>query len=434
MATIRWVGGAAKTAQVNDYVFGAGPWVIGEKITVTVGQKQLVYTLASAVIDTEAAALVTAYNGLTAADYPEMAEMTASYAAATNKFTLTANTAGKSFLATLSTNSAAGTIDGGASSAGTVSTANGGPQSLASPKNYSGGALPVSTDTLIFDYLADEILYDLDVLSGVTLTLRHVYASFTGKIGLPLTNTDGTPYPEYRPRYMVCHVTTDMIGEGEGQGSQRLMFDYGSVQTTVNVLQSDTGEQSGNSTLPAVMLKGTHASNVLNVTKGSVGCDVFGGESTTILTLNMSFENDAAGDANVFLGPAVTLGTVSKVGGILEINSAVGTALTQDGGQTTINGTGAVAQLTIRGGTVVYNTTGALNGATVISGDGLLDFDQDKRAKTVTNPIDLFGNDAGVWDSNKVVPDGTLILDFNESSGGNMKMGKNFRLTRGAVA
>lgn len=370
---------------------------------------------------------MTAFNALDATDYAEMAEVTAS--ATSPDLNLTADTAGKPFACTISTNSAAGTIEGVAapnsSSSGTTTTANGGPQSLASVKNYSTGALPVAGDTLIFDWSEDEILYDLDALSAVTLTVRRTYASFTGKIGLPLINEDDTPYPEYRTRFMTCGVTTDYIGEGDGDGSERLYFDYGAVQTTCNIFQSQEGEDD----LPAVILKGTHASNVLNVTKGSFGVGMFGNEASTVLTLNESYESDVQGDAKGTLGAGVTLGTVNKVGGSLVINSAVGTALNHEAGTTTIDGSGNVASLQIQGGTVIYNTSGTLGGNTVVAGDGVLNFNYDKRAKTVTNPIDVFGN-GQVLDDNKAVA--SLIIDYNDINVPGF--GRNVRLTRGTPA
>ena len=426
MSTIRWVGGAEKKAKVVNYTF-AGTWVIGETLTFTIGVKQWTYALTSATIATFLPLLVTAYNALTATDYQEMAELTAS--STSPDLNLTADAAGKPFACTISTNSAAGTIEGVAapnsSSAGTTTTANGGPQSLASVKNYSGGALPINGDTLIFDYSDDEILYDLDALSAVTLTVLRIYATFTGKIGMPKNNADGTEYPEYRADYFQVGATTAYIGEGDGDGSSRLKIAFGAVQTTCNIFQSAQGDQDD---LGAILITGTHASNVFNVTKGDVDIAPFGGESATVLTLNQSFETDVAGDANVYLGPGVTLGTVSKVGGKLEINSAVGTALTNENGDCTINGTGAVAQLTIRGGVVTLNTTGTVGGNTIVA-NGLLDLDQDKRAKTITNPIDCYGL-GRVRDTNKVWA--ALIVDYNEMDVGDL--GRNVRITRGAVA
>lgn len=433
MATIRWVGGAEKVAQVKSYTFAA-TWTIGDKITFTTGQKQFTYSILSATIDTFGAALAAAYNALSATDYAELVEQTAAYNAATDTLTLTAKTAGKPFSCTVSTNSTTGTINGVAapnsSSAGTNTVANGGPQSLASARNYSGNTVPVSTDTLIFDWTDDDddlaVLYDLDALSAVTLTLRRVYASWEAKIGLPAINEDATPYPEYRPRYMVCGVTTDLIGEGEGDGSSRLQFDYGAVQTAANVFQSQEGEDDR----PAVILKGTNASNVLNVTKGDVGVAIYGGDVSTLLTVNISYEDDVQNDASVLLGQGVTLGTINKVGGNLNVNSAVATALNHEAGNTTIDGTGNVASLQIQGGTVIYNTSGTLNGNTVVANDGQLNFNFDKRAKTVTNPIDVFGRLDAVVDDNKVVA--TLIIDYNDLNVPGW--GRNVRLTRGVPA
>ena len=93
-----------------------------------------------------------------------------------------------------------------------------------------------------------------------------------------------------------------------------------------------------------------------------------------------------------------------------------------------------MAQLTLRGGTCYYNTTGALGGNTVVSGEAVLSFDQDTRTKTVTNPIELYGDEAQIIDTYKVIT--SLIVDGNEIKGdlSQLKIGNNVRITRGAPA
>lgn len=202
------------------------------------------------------------------------------------------------------------------------------------------------------------------------------------------------------------------------------MTNYGSVLTTQNVFQSQDGEDD----LPAVLSLGTNASNVCNVTKGDCGWAVHGGESSTLLTLNVSYEQNVESDATVHLGVGVTLGTVNKVGGELFINSAVATQLYQEAGQTTIDGTGAVADLQLQGGTVIYNTTGALNGYPRVAAGAVLNFNYDKRTKTVANVIEVHGQGL-VLDDNKVVT--SLVQDENNITVPGW--GKNLRLTREAI-
>ena len=92
-------------------------------------------------------------------------------------------------------------------------------------------------------------------------------------------------------------------------------------------------------------------------------------------------------------------------------------------------GTGGVTTLTVDGGTVVYNSTGTLATA-IVSEDGELDFSQDPQPKTVTNPIQVYGNAATLNDPNQVV--GSLVVDLEQSNNiQNVNLGTNIKLTRG---
>jgi hypothetical protein len=93
-------------------------------------------------------------------------------------------------------------------------------------------------------------------------------------------------------------------------------------------------------------------------------------------------------------------------------NSAIGGVLTQTGGQTVIDGSGAVDQLTLQGGVCVYNTTGTLGGNTVVAGDGVFDFSQNPVTTQVTNAIDLYGTACRVLDPLGRVWEGTRRRRF----------------------
>jgi len=412
MATRTWVGGAVETAQVTEWTFG-GSWISGETITIAYGQKTWTYTTASGVIATFLAALDTAYDALSSTTYPEYAEQTAS--STSTKLILTADTAGKPFTATFSTNSASGTI-----SAASTTTSNSGPNAWVAA-NFSGSTLPTGGDTVIIDRDGTEIFHGLDQ-SGVTLANLTVLAN-DSKIGLPRVNSDGTEYPEYRDQHLKVGATDCILDSDSG----RLKVNFGSVQTACRVLNSGTGDETD---VPAVLLLGTHASNTVEVARGEVGIAFHGGEASTVLTLYVGQEDSPASDARVTCGSGTTLGTITKSGGVLVVNSAIGTALTQLSGVTVVNGTGAVASISGQGGRIVYSTAGTLNGSPVLTNGCVLDFSQDLRAKTVTNPIDCFDT-ANVFDPHKVV--GTLIIDYNQTTGG-MGIGKNIRVTRGTPA
>jgi hypothetical protein len=439
MATKRWIGNAPAVAQVNTFLF-AGTWESSDVITFTIGTKSVSTTATSTTIATIGAALVTFWNALDSTAYPEFAEITASFSTAT--LTLTADTAGKPFTVTISTTETGGgaadaqTIEGTTSTTGTVATANNGPNVYSSTMNWDTGTVPVDADDLYFDSGSVDCLYDLSY-SAVTPASITIGPGYSGNIGLPETNEDNsaTPYREYRTTYLTLGTSGDAtnIALSFNGGGGRIKLNHGSSQYTA--LVKNTGQRL-EAQIPAVLLNGTHASSSLSVNRGDVGVAFFGGETSTILTLNVGYQNNPAGDSQVVLGAGVTLtnATIVQTGGTLETNSATsGTAtITQYDGTLTIQAGGQVG-LTVRGGHCVYNSTGTLGGAPVVSGSGWLDFSQDLRAKAVTNPIDLYGADAKLSDPNKVVT--SLVVDVDESvNSANIAIGTNIRLTRGAVA
>ena len=186
---------------------------------------------------------------------------------------------------------------------------------------------------------------------------------------------------EYRERYLKIGATQIVIGRGEGAGSGRVRLDTGSVQTTINVL--NTGS-SADSDAKAVVWKGTHAANTVQVSKGSFAAAHFAGETATIASLKQSYRNNQASDSDVRLGPGCTLSgcTITKLGGTLELNSTIA-ALVQAAGETTILA-GSPTSLVITGGAVRYRSAGTYGAATV-SGGGELDFRQDLQARIGTN-------------------------------------------------
>ncbi len=417
MATVVWVGGAAPQAQVQLYTF-SGTWTNVDAITITVGFKSYTFTTGSATIATFLATLVTNFGLLDATLYPELAELTAANPSAST-FTLTAKSPGKSFgPATISTTSAAGTIGGAASSTGSNSVPNAGPNDWSSTGNWSTGTVPVNGDTVIIDKNDQDILYGLNQ-SAVTLAELR-FRSSNATIGLSQTNNDASAYAEYRDDYLRIGAT--ILGIRSDQ-TQRVKINLGSVASTVNVEGSGSGLEPN---IRAVLLKGTSASNVFIISRGQVGLDYFGGEAFNATGgLTVGEKDGGVGDAQVFCGEGCTLATITKLSGQLVLNSAIGTSLTQLAGVTVINGIGAVAQLTIRGGTVVYNTTGALGGNTIISGAGRLDFAQDPRSKTITNPVKIYGSGSFL---NRLKAVASYTLQLIETTGGVIDTGAHVNL------
>lgn len=384
MATISWKGGGAAVAQVQSFTF-AGTVEVGDIIRVQVGVKIWDYAVTSTVIATFLPLFVVAYNALDADDYPEMAELTA--ASVSPVLTFTANEAGVPFTVTLTpleSNAAsadAQTIEGaGVATTGTATTASAGKHHWDTAANWSGGAVPVSSDSVYLEDSDDDIKYGF-AQSAVTLTLFEIRATFTGTIGLPVINSDAAEYPEYRTRGLAISATTCNVGSGVGQGSGRLNLNFGSVQTALTVFA--TGSPADDDTA-ALCWKGTHASNVVNVW-GNSTLDVarFAGEVATIATLRI--ENDAT----VYTSTGTTLTTILQNGGSLSVNGAF-TTLTKHGGNATALGSGAMTTVTNNAGTFDYLSTGTIT--TYVGGPAsVLSRTAELRAATITNCTILAG-------------------------------------------
>lgn len=306
-----------------------------------------------------------------------------------------------------------------------TSTASEGPNHWDTSENWNTNTVPVTSDTVYISDIDNSILYGLNQ-SVVTLAALHVEQTFTGTIGLPRINTDGTDsYFEYRDTYLKIGATTLFIGDKEGDGSERLKIDLGTVQTTA--LITDSGDSPDGNT-PAILVMGTHASNVININRGLLGVAYYPTEVSTVATLRQAFFDDAADDTNVYLGAGVTITDIVKTGGVLDINSAT-TTFKQTSGTTTVHA-GVHAVLNILAGLLNYNSTGTLT-AVNLSGDAVLVFDQDARPKTVT-VIDKYTDDSEIYDESGSIA--SPVIDLNNCGDlSTLHMGQNFKVTIGVT-
>ncbi len=370
MATILWRGDAAAVAQINTLTVGSVS--SGIVYSITINGKAISYTAGgSDTATTVAAALLTL---LTAQGLPpEFKEMTWTNPSA-GVIVATAIYPGTPFtLATAATST--GTFTGS-----TPSTASSGPADASMAANYSTGSLPSGGDDLVFSASANSCVFGLDALSSVTLNSLSIDQSFTGKIGLARNNPAG--YVEYRPQYLQVGATTVTIGNGPGNGSGRIKIDTGSLQTTLNVFNSGQPADAGYKT---ILWQGTNASNVVNISKGSLAAGYLEGDSATIATLRQGYQTNQNGDTDVLLGPGCTLTSIVKSGGALTLNSSFTTLEQGPGkaGTTSIVG-GTPGAMTVTGGLLVYRTAGNYTALTVgVSGSA--DFSQDPRARSGTN-------------------------------------------------
>lgn len=421
MSTLRWRGDASAVAQVQTITINAND--VATTYTVTINGKSVSVPGDAAGTAGTAADLAAALKGGTVP--PEFAEIT--WSAAGNVVTGVAARAGKPFSLTVA---AAG---GGGTLSTSVATASSGPNDAGVAANWSTGLLPATGDDIVFDTGSSDVLYGLDQ-HAVTPNSVSLFAGFTGRIGLAAVNTDNAAatYYEYRPQYLQYGTSGagGTISVNIAGGAGRVKLDQGTAPAVWNVAGTAQRADAG---VPAVLLKGTNGANVLNVNRGDVGLAFFGGETAALAALNVGYESNRAGDSSVWLGAGVTLANavIVQTGGVLTINSATsGTAIiTQSDGILTLQ-SGAQTGLSVLGGTCVYNSPGALAGTTIVGGSGTLDFSQDLRAKSVVNPVNLYGSKARLLDPNKVVA--ALVVNLNQRAlGSNLDLGTNIKLTRG---
>lgn len=233
--------------------------------------------------------------------------------------------------------------------------------------NWQGGVVPVGGDEVFVE--ANPSGTDVSISSGLTafsaLTLLslNISQTFTANVGTTAA-------------YLVANATTVNIGYNYGtattvSGSPLIRINLGSVQSTVNVFGSSSSSSLVNA--GPITLLGTHASNALNISSGTVTVAIDPTEVSTFATINNA--------GTLFLGSGLTLTAINNSDGAILIRDAV-TTLTQSGGTVTTAGTGTITTANVYGGTFIATSTGTITTLNVQSATA--DFSQDPRAKTVT--------------------------------------------------
>ena len=388
-------------------------------------------TAANITYNASAAAVQTALEGLTtpgpgdfsvtgAAGGPWIVEFTGTYAK-TNVNTITGD---------------GSDLTGAGTQTFTVSSPNEteptGPNWWDEPENWSGGSNPANGDIVFLKDCETPILYGLEDLSAVTLAELHIDLSFTGNIGL--ADRDENDYFQYRPKYLKQPATLLFIGEGQGAGNSLTRIDTDSVQTTLLMYGSGSPQDSA---LPTVQWIGTHTSNVARISRGSFGAAVAAGTTAALATLQIGYQTDRDSDVEFYIGPGCDLDNVDISGGsgVIDLNVNAMGDLVMTGGTVRVMGDNGADQVTLSGEAYCFfNTTGTLGGAPNVADQATLDFSQDMRAKTVTNPIEVHGPNARVIDPFEVVAG--LVIDFNytDVQVNNSALGNHVRLTRGTPA
>lgn len=360
MATIYWRGDAPAIAQVSSATITA--YDASTTYRVTINSKIVSVVGTGGTVATTAAALLAALQASTIPEFREVTWTNPSGAIITG----TAATAGKPF-------TAASSVSGGTGTFGSFSTTttSSGPNDWSVAGNWSGGSVPTGSDDVYLQDSAVPVYYGLDQ-NAVTLTTLNLAASYTGAIGLPPFNTGG--YYEYRDTYLKISATTLNIGQGLGSGSGSLRINLGTNASTVSVAL--TGQQTTQST-PALLIRGSHASNVLNATQGSIGLAAEPGGTA-------QFPVVRSADATLVCGTGCTLGAITQTGGDVTVNSNV-TTWTKTGGTST-QLAGTLTTITQdSAGTHYWQSTGTITTGTFRGPSSVLDVSRDPRGRTLTN-------------------------------------------------
>ncbi len=375
-----WIGGAPKLAQVDTITPGGTIEATDLFIVQLEDRHGNVHTMSVAAGDTNATAVVTALKAqaviLKAAATAPWNAVTCS---GTATFIITADTAGEPFWATASTTEANGDVADAQTFVNVHTTP---PQSNIwdHAENYDTGIVPVSTDTWIAGPMAGGTATDIYGSDQSAIEL----AAFTVQAGSNISIGDPR-------RYLQIHATAvNLEAGGTSAGTICLDVDH---STSFNVRNCKAATAAGSYGLYLVG-DGT-ANTVLNIAStntGKIGVAALAGEVA-------SFGIISCYAGTLVIGSGVTMTTLNAGGGTIENNAAATTVNNE--GATLTHAAGAVTNMYLNGGTAYFNAT-ATTATIYVRPDAVLDFSQDSRAKTITNPIQV-SKGATVRDPNGVV-------------------------------
>lgn len=397
MATFKWAGDVVAVAQVDTLTVG-GTVEADDLFLITIGGKILSVTAGDTDVDTVAATIATAFEASTE---PEFVEVAAVASGSGGTLTLTSNTEGKPFTATVSTTEAGGGAADDQTFVSASTTANDGPN-VWSANNFidqsdgSRGTLPGAGDTVLIEDSNVDIKFNLDQSgAGADLT-EQIFASYTGQIGLPEVNSDGTAYTEYRPRELHLDTDTLKIGEGAGNGSPKLRFKTSEVISTLTVFS--TGAAAANESAVEVLVTSDPALTLVEIFSGSVQLTddlAPGGGNLTLTTLSLNGDS-AVSLVGGFAGVVTTININDTAVLTLPTEfSGTPTTINLRGGTLISNAADNITTLNLFAGTFVAQQSGTFTVTTVTIGPtGILDTTLAAGVITLTNTT-LNGDQTG---------------------------------------
>lgn len=271
MAVKRWIGAAAKIAQIDNITIG-GTWATGDKATITINGSSLTLTVGTATTTANvASALSASVNAATAytdligtetrnvggQEIREMSELQASVSGSVVLLTTQYDYNGWPFTISVSKVSASGTI---VRSANQVAT---GPNFVDNAINWEGSVLPTADgDVIRFDSGSESMLFALDYfVTSTTATSFEFIGDFIGQIGLPPVNAS-RGYPEYRPRFLQMYNTgvnsnyVRFLKGSKGLTNHSDIYLYGGAAVAGWTDLSSFDNRGSSADVPSVYVKG----------------------------------------------------------------------------------------------------------------------------------------------------------------------------------
>lgn len=352
MASLTFLGTAPAIKKKSSWTFG-GTWESTDVVVLTIGTVAVSVVAGSTTISTILTNVLAALDALDDDAYPQFAEI--DFTVDSTKLYAEAATAGASFdLTVTTTETGGGAADSQTIGSETTVTAHSSPNDWSIAANWSGGAVPVNSDDVTIPGTAPAITMGLSQ-SGVTLASLSIYGD--AKLGRPVQNPAG--YAEFRGTELAIGATTVTINST----SSLIRLNLGSAQSAVTVMNTGNSSERGRA---ACAIRGTHASNTLDVRKGSV-------ESAMLVGYTATWANIYQSGGTLDLSANCTITNITRTGGEITVRSAT-TSLRQEDGKATILAATQTA-VTMNGGRLNYHspdniTTLTVNEGAVVDCDG----------------------------------------------------------------
>lgn len=219
--------------------------------------------------------------------------------------------------------------------------------------SWDTAAVPVDNDDVFLSNSAEDADTNLDQ-NTIFLDSLNISNTFMGKVG-------GSGNPLIIDSDVLLYEGAGTEAHFQGEYTKAIIAGSGSAGAiTINAQGAVTGivdlyHNKGALTLAA-------SSNVTNIFVG--------------------YDSVRTTDATLTIGTSCTLTTLTCMGGVTTLESAI-TTINQTGGTLTVNGTGTITTANVYGGTLYWNSTGTLTTANVYGG-GTFDASNEVKPRTIT--------------------------------------------------